>query len=46
MAVDDFRLIKSGLKPGEKILLDGIQKVRVGMKIVPELVEFESRTVK
>jgi len=46
LAVDDFRLIKSGLKPGEKIILDGIQKVRAGMEIVPDLVEFESRTVK
>lgn len=46
MSVKDLKLIKSGIKSGDKIILNGIQKVRAGMKIIPEIVEFESRTEK
>jgi membrane fusion protein (multidrug efflux system) len=44
--VDDYWLIESGLKVGEKVLLEGIQKVRPGMKIIPEVVAFKSRKEK
>tara|TARA_B100000809_G_scaffold35204_1_gene30946 strand:+ start:2796 stop:3968 length:1173 start_codon:yes stop_codon:yes gene_type:complete len=44
--VDDYWLIESGLKAGEKVVLEGLQKVRSGMEIVPEVVAFKSRKQK
>jgi len=38
----EFYLIKEGLKKGDKIILEGIQKARSEMEIVPELTEFVS----
>jgi membrane fusion protein (multidrug efflux system) len=42
--VGDYWLIDEGLKAGEKVVIDAMQKVRPGMKIVPEVIEFESKT--
>jgi len=39
----DFWVIKSGLKPNDKVVLDGIQKVRNGMKVVTKEVEYTSK---
>lgn len=36
---DNLRSIKSGLKPGEKILVTGIHMFKPGMKIAPEMIE-------
>jgi multidrug efflux pump subunit AcrA (membrane-fusion protein) len=44
--LDDYYLVKDGLKVGEKIVLDGLQKVRSGMVISPKLVEFKSQSAK
>lgn len=44
--VDDFWLINSGLKAGDKVVLEGIQKVRAGMEIIPNIVKFKSRKEK
>jgi membrane fusion protein (multidrug efflux system) len=44
--LDDYYLVKDGLKVGEKIVLDGLQKVRSGMVISPKLVEFQSQSAK
>jgi len=44
--VDDFWMIESGLNTGDKVILEGIQKVRPGMVVVPEVVEFKSRKEK
>ncbi len=32
--------IESGLKPGEKVVLEGLQKVKSGMLVTPVLTEF------
>lgn len=45
--IDDMWVINSGLKAGEKIILEGITSVRTGMSITPELTQFNSiRTTK
>jgi multidrug efflux system membrane fusion protein len=31
--VDGYRVVSSGLKPGEKIVVNGLQRVRPGMKV-------------
>lgn len=41
--VGDMWLIKEGLKPGEKVLIEGLQKVRNGMPVEAETIEFESQ---
>jgi RND family efflux transporter MFP subunit len=33
--VDGFRVVTSGLKPGEQIVVNGLQRVRPGMKVTP-----------
>jgi RND family efflux transporter MFP subunit len=33
--VDGYRVVSSGLKPGEKIVVNGLQRVRPGMKVTP-----------
>ncbi|MEJ2594391.1 MAG: efflux RND transporter periplasmic adaptor subunit [bacterium] len=38
----DFRIIKSGVEPGDRIVLEGLQKIRPGMKINPIITDFES----
>jgi len=42
--VGDLWLISEGLKAGDQIVLEGIQKVRSDMKINPILSEFQSQT--
>jgi len=39
----DLYLVRSGLQIGEKVLIEGIQRVREGMTISPELVAFDSQ---
>jgi membrane fusion protein (multidrug efflux system) len=34
-------IVDSGVKPGEKIVVEGMQKVRAGAKVVPQVVPFE-----
>ena len=38
----DYRIIKSGVEPGDRIVLEGLQKIRPGMKIKPKISVFES----
>jgi RND family efflux transporter MFP subunit len=33
--VDGFRVVNSGLKPGEQIVINGLQRVRPGTKVTP-----------
>jgi RND family efflux transporter MFP subunit len=33
---DGLRVIRDGLKPGEKIVVNGLQRVRPGMKVTPQ----------
>lgn len=39
--VKEFWLIKEGLKPGEKVIYEGLQKVREGQTVIPEVVEIQ-----
>ncbi len=41
----DYYVIKSGIKPGERIVIDALQKVRTGMVINPVVIEFKSKTL-
>jgi RND family efflux transporter MFP subunit len=40
MKISQCYLVQSGLKPGDRILYEGIQNVKNGMKIVPQHVKF------
>ena len=37
----EFYIVKDGVKAGDQIVLEDVQKVKTGMEIVPELVEFD-----
>jgi len=37
--VDGLRVVSSGLKPGEQIVINGLQRVRPGMKVTPKVAE-------
>jgi membrane fusion protein, multidrug efflux system len=39
--VGSLIIVESGLKPGERIVVEGLQKVRPGLKVKPELVPLE-----
>jgi membrane fusion protein (multidrug efflux system) len=41
--IDDYWLISEGLSAGEKIVIDGLQKVKTGTLINPVLTEFKSQ---
>ena len=41
----DFWIVLEGLNPGEKIVFEGLQKVRNGVTIVPQVPTFESKFV-
>jgi len=40
----EFYIVKEGLKRGDKIILEGLQKARSDMEIVPEITEFIEQT--
>jgi len=40
--VDGLRIITEGLKPGEKIIVDGLQRAHPGGEVVPETVSMEA----
>lgn len=40
----DFWIIKKGIKAGDKIVLDGLQKVQSGTEVIPEVTEFKSQS--
>jgi RND family efflux transporter MFP subunit len=41
--IDGLRVVRAGLKPGEQILVDGLQRVHPGMQVNPKVVEMGSR---
>jgi len=41
--IGDLLVVSEGLQEGEKIIIDGIQKVRNGVPVNPTLIEFESQ---
>ena len=38
--IGEFYVIKDGLQSGDKIIMEGIQKARSGMEVVPEVTDF------
>jgi len=44
--IDDFWVIKEGLKPTDQVVLDGIQKVRNGAVVEAKKVDYQSKTTK
>jgi membrane fusion protein, multidrug efflux system len=43
-SVDTLRVISSGLKGGERIVVNGLQRVRPGATVVPQLVRMDARS--
>ena len=42
--VDTLRVVNSGLKSGERIVVNGLQRVRPGAQVVPQLVRMDARS--
>jgi len=42
--IGDMLLVKDGLKPGDKVVIDALQKVSSGMVVNPKVTEFKSQT--
>lgn len=42
--VEGLRVVQEGLKPGEKIVVNGLQRARPGSEIMPEIVPMEMKT--
>ncbi|MEJ6022283.1 efflux RND transporter periplasmic adaptor subunit [Ramlibacter sp. PS4R-6] len=42
-SADGLRIVKSGLKPGERIVVNGLQRVRPGALLQPQVVEMNAR---
>jgi multidrug efflux system membrane fusion protein len=42
--VDGLRIVDSGLKPGERIVVNGLQRVRPGAPVTPQTVPMEARS--
>lgn len=42
VAVEGLRMVTSGLKPGEKIVVKGLQRVRPGASLAPEVVAMDA----
>lgn len=40
---DGLRIVSDGLKPGEKIVVNGLQRARPGMPVVPEMVPMDAK---
>jgi multidrug efflux system membrane fusion protein len=40
--IDGLRVVRSGLKPGEQIVVNGLQRVRPGAPIAPTVVKMEA----
>lgn len=42
--IGDMWIINKGLEPGEMVVIDALQKVNPGLKVVPEITEFKSQS--
>ena len=40
--VDGFRIVQTGLSAGDQIVLNGLQRVRPGVKVAPTLVAMDA----
>jgi multidrug efflux system membrane fusion protein len=43
-SVDTLRVVNSGLKGGERIVVNGLQRIRPGALVVPQLVRMDARS--
>ena len=43
-SIGDMILVDDGLKVGDKVVIDALQKVATGMQVVPKLTVFESQS--
>ena len=41
---DGLRVIRDGLKPEDRVIVDGIQRARVGAKVAPHKAEIGGKT--
>ncbi len=41
---EDYWIVKKGLKPDEKIVINALQKVGPGMPVIPKITEFKNKT--
>jgi len=39
---DGFRIITDGLNPGDKIIVDGVQRAHPGAEVKPEVVDMQA----
>jgi len=46
MLHDGMRAIEDGLKPGERVIVKGLQQVRPGVTVEPKLVDMPTSTVR
>jgi len=42
--VDNLRVVTSGLKPGERIVVNGLQRIRPGALVAPQTVRMDARS--
>ncbi len=42
--VSGFTIIKEGLKSGDKVILEGLQKARPGMEVIPVVTEYDNKS--
>jgi multidrug efflux system membrane fusion protein len=42
--IDGLRIVEDGLKPGELIVVNGLQRVRPGSPVTPQTVPMEEQT--
>jgi multidrug efflux system membrane fusion protein len=42
--VDNLRVVISGLKSGERIVVNGLQRIRPGAVVVPQMVRMDARS--
>ena len=42
--VDGMRVIEEGVKPGERVVVNGLQRARPGAKVDPESTDMKSLT--
>jgi len=42
--IPGFTIIKEGLKSGDKIILEGLQKAKPGMEVIPQVTEYKNKS--
>ncbi len=43
--IGEFYVLGEGLKSGDRIILEGLQKARAGMEIIPQITEFQGQQI-